>query len=166
MSDTRRPEARPWHDAAPPAVIALGHRAALRGASAGIVSRVLANGIDGVVVVLLVVAGYLAVVGVRFVLSPITFALPVPSSAGAVAVLLAAQVLYFALAWAALGATYGDRVLGLAVTDDRGRRLRWGRSVVRAVLCTAFPLGLAWVLVSRRNRSVQDLLLRSAVVYT
>jgi hypothetical protein len=29
----------------------------------------------------------------------------------------------------------------------------------------AFPVGLFWIVVSRDNRSVQDLLLRSAVVY-
>jgi hypothetical protein len=29
----------------------------------------------------------------------------------------------------------------------------------------AFPIGLLWVLVSRKNASVQDLIVRSAVVY-
>jgi hypothetical protein len=33
------------------------------------------------------------------------------------------------------------------------------------VLYAAFPLGLAWVAVSRDSRSVQDLLLRTSVVY-
>jgi hypothetical protein len=33
------------------------------------------------------------------------------------------------------------------------------------VLCTLFPIGLLWVLVSRENRSVQDLMLRTSVVY-
>jgi hypothetical protein len=36
---------------------------------------------------------------------------------------------------------------------------------VRAVLCTLVPVGLLWVLVSRDNRSVQDLLLRTSVLY-
>jgi uncharacterized RDD family membrane protein YckC len=64
-----------------------------------------------------------------------------------------------------LGGTWGDRVLALRVTDADGRRLRWRRSAMRAVLCTVFPVGLAWVLVSRENRSVQDLILGTAVVY-
>jgi hypothetical protein len=51
------------------------------------------------------------------------------------------------------------------VTDDRGGRLGWGRCATRAVLCTLFPIGLVWVLVSRENRSVQDVLLRTSVVY-
>jgi hypothetical protein len=33
------------------------------------------------------------------------------------------------------------------------------------VLCTLFPIGLVWVLVSGENRSVQDVLLRTSVVY-
>ena len=61
------------------------------------------------------------------------------------------------MTWAVVGATYGDRLLSLHVGDDRGVRLGWGRSAVRAVLCTIFPIGLLWVLVSRENRSVQDL---------
>jgi hypothetical protein len=33
------------------------------------------------------------------------------------------------------------------------------------VVCTIFPIGLLWVLVSQENRSVQDVLLRTSVVY-
>jgi hypothetical protein len=33
------------------------------------------------------------------------------------------------------------------------------------VLCTLFPIGLVWVLVSGENRSVQDLLLRTSALY-
>ena len=73
--------------------------------------------------------------------------------------------MYFAVTWGVVGGTYGDRLLGLRVTDDRGTRLGWGRCVVRALLCTVFPIGLLWVLVSRENRSVQDVVLRTSVVY-
>jgi hypothetical protein len=38
-------------------------------------------------------------------------------------------------------------------------------AAARAFFCTVFPLGLLWVLVSQRNHSVQDVLLRTAVVY-
>jgi uncharacterized RDD family membrane protein YckC len=37
--------------------------------------------------------------------------------------------------------------------------------VLRAVLCTIVPIGLFWVGLSRDNRSVQDLLLRTSVVH-
>jgi hypothetical protein len=29
----------------------------------------------------------------------------------------------------------------------------------------AFPIGLAWAIISRRNRSVQDVVLRTIVIY-
>jgi hypothetical protein len=37
--------------------------------------------------------------------------------------------------------------------------------VLRAIACLFFPLGLFWVLLSRSNSSLQDLGLRTAVVY-
>jgi hypothetical protein len=36
---------------------------------------------------------------------------------------------------------------------------------VRAALCVVFPIGLYWAVVSATSRSVQDTLLRTAVVY-
>ena len=33
------------------------------------------------------------------------------------------------------------------------------------VLCVVFPIGLLWCVVSEENRSVQDLLLRTSVIY-
>ena len=36
---------------------------------------------------------------------------------------------------------------------------------MRAALCVVFPIGLAWVVVSRQNRSLQDTVLRTSVVY-
>jgi hypothetical protein len=39
------------------------------------------------------------------------------------------------------------------------------RSTARAVLCTIFPIGPLWVLLSKENRSVQDVLLQSSVAY-
>ena len=34
-----------------------------------------------------------------------------------------------------------------------------------AILCVVFPIGLLWCVVSEENRSVQDLLLRTSVIY-
>jgi uncharacterized RDD family membrane protein YckC len=55
--------------------------------------------------------------------------------------------------------------MGLRVTDVSGGRLHWSRAAARAVFYVLFPLGLGWVLVSARNRSVQDVVLRTEVVY-
>jgi uncharacterized RDD family membrane protein YckC len=59
----------------------------------------------------------------------------------------------------------GSAVLGVRVVALGGRRLGWLRSGLRAVLCVFVPQGLLWSAVSVNRRSVQDLLVRSAVVY-
>jgi uncharacterized RDD family membrane protein YckC len=166
-ADERRPPstAYPWHDAAPSAAVAAGPRASIQGTRAGLVTRSLANIVDLVVVVLVVAGGYAAVAATRFLLGPATFSFPAPSPRTLLLLGLCLQAVYFAVTWAVVGGTYGDRLLGLRVTDDRGTRLGWGRCAVRAVLCTIFPVGLIWVLVSRENRSVQDVLLRTSVTY-
>ena len=152
----------PWHEAAP---LAPDGRAGVRGTRAGLVTRALANVVDLLVVALLVAGGYAAVAATRFLLSPTTFTFPTPSPSTLLLLGLCLQAAYFAVTWVEVGCTYGDRLLGLRVADDRGTRLGWGRSAVRAVLCTLVPVGLLWVLVSRDNRSVQDLLLRTSVLY-
>jgi len=166
-ADERRPpsSAYPWHDAAPSEAVAAGSRSSIQGIRAGLVTRSLANIADLVVVTLVVAGAYTAVAATRFLLGPTTFRFPAPSPETLLLLGLCVQALYFAATWAVVGGTYGDRLLGLRVTSDRGARLGWGRSAVRAVLCTLFPIGLIWVLVSRQNRSVQDLLLRTSVVY-
>ena len=40
-----------------------------------------------------------------------------------------------------------------------------GTSIVRALFCTVFPFGLLWAIVSGANRSVQDVVLRTNVIY-
>jgi len=163
--ERRAPDtSRPWHDAPPPVAVTAA-RAGIRGTRAGLVTRSLANVVDLVVVALLVAGGYAAAAAARFLLGPTTFTFPAPSLLTLLLVGLCLQAGYFAVTWAEVGRTYGDRLLGLRVADDRGARLRWGRSVVRAVLCTFAPIGLLWVMVSRENRSVQDFLLRTSVLY-
>jgi uncharacterized RDD family membrane protein YckC len=154
---------RPWHDA--PLPVAVAARAGIRGTRAGLVTRSLANVVDVLVVALLVAGGYAGVSATRFLLGPTTFSFPVLPPATLLLLGLGVQAAYFTVTWAEVGATYGDRLLGLRVADGRGARLGWGRSAVRAVLCTLFPVGLLWVLVSRDNCSVQDLLLRTSVRY-
>jgi uncharacterized RDD family membrane protein YckC len=165
-ADERRPRTPyPWQQLGEPAVVPGGAASTAPGSRAGLVTRSLANVVDLVVVVLVVVGGYLAVAATRFLTGPATFSFPIVSAQTLLLAGLCVQALYFTATWAVVGGTYGNRLLGLRVGDDRGRRLGWGRSAVRAVLCTVFPIGLLWVLVSRENRSVQDVLLRTSVVY-
>jgi uncharacterized RDD family membrane protein YckC len=166
-ADERRPPstAYPWHHAVPPVAVAEGARSSILGTRAGLVTRSTANIADLIVVALLVAGGYTAVAATRFLLGPTTFSFPAPSLTALLLLGLCLQAVYFAVTWGVVGGTYGDRLLGLRVTDDRGARLGWGRCAARAVVCTIFPIGLLWVLVSQENRSVQDVLLRTSVVY-
>jgi uncharacterized RDD family membrane protein YckC len=166
-ADERPPQstAYPWHDAVASGPVPAWPRSSVRAPRAGLVTRSLANIADLVVVALVVAGGYAAVAATQFLLGPTTFQFPAPSPETLLLLGLCVQTVYFAVTWAVVGGTYGDRLLGLRVTDDRGAGLGWGRCAARAMLCTLFPIGLLWVLVSRGNRSVQDLMLRTSVVY-
>jgi uncharacterized RDD family membrane protein YckC len=67
-------------------------------------------------------------------------------------------IAYLTAGWAIAGRTVGMQVLGLRLVGRSGTPLR-------AVFCLAFPAGLLWILVSRRNASLQDLVFRSTVIY-
>ena len=151
----------PWHATPPPTA----RDGRVQGRPAGIVTRSLANVADLGVVCLLVAAGYVGVAAVRFILRPAAFQFPAPSWATLLLIGLVVEAAYFTLTWAVVGGTPGDRLMGLRVTGGSGVRLGWGRSAVRAVLCTLFPIGLFWVAVSPMNRSLQDVVLRTRVVY-
>ena len=69
------------------------------------------------------------------------------------------------MGWALDGRTYGCHVLGLRVVSYRGSRMRPLGALLRAVFCVFFPIGLLWCAASRANRSVQDVVLRTSVVY-
>jgi len=56
-------------------------------------------------------------------------------------------------------------VMGMRVVNHRGRRLPVLTALARAAFCTVFPIGLLWCAVSRENRSVQDMVLRTSVLH-
>jgi uncharacterized RDD family membrane protein YckC len=134
-------------------------------APAGIVTRVLAALIDAVVAAALTGAVFGAVVAGVFVVNPVSFSWPHGLAARASLLAFVVAVGYLTVGWATAGRTVGGAVLGVRVVGRGGGRLGWTRSVCRAVLCVLVPLGLLWAAVSARRRSVQDLLVRSAVLY-
>jgi uncharacterized RDD family membrane protein YckC len=137
----------------------------LQGHRAGFVSRIAADAIDLGVVWAIGLSALLFAGVVRYLLTGPPLRTPVlPSWLGATAG-LAIAVGYLASGWAATGRTLGKQVAGLRVLDRGGRRIPLRRALLRAVLCVAFPAGLLWILVSRRNASVQDLLTGTVVVY-
>jgi uncharacterized RDD family membrane protein YckC len=137
----------------------------LQGRRAGLVTRVLANTVDFCVVAVVVAGGYAAVAALLFLWNSRTFTFPAPGFGPLVIAGGVVMVLYLTASWTAIGRTYGDHLFGLRVVGWRGRRLRPVGALLRAVLCVVFPIGLFWIALSRENRSVQDVLLRSSVIY-
>ncbi|MEV5599686.1 RDD family protein [Streptomyces sp. NPDC052496] len=143
----------------------VGTPARLQGRTAGLVSRTLAALTDALAVLGIAVLTGLAVGAVRFLVFGPPFTAPRPSDqlTGAFGFCLA--VGYLAAGWSVTGRTVGGRLMGVRVVQRSGRRLRPGRALFRAVLCVLLPLGLFWAPLSRRDASVADLVVRSAVVY-
>lgn len=137
----------------------------MQGRRAGVISRVLADGIDLVVVLASLAGTYLVIAAARFLVRPRAFTWPELSALNLGTLGWILLVAYLTIGWANTGRTFGKTVLGLRVIDTGGGRPRLRRAFVRAVLCAVFPIGLFWCVVSHRNASVQDLLVRTAVVY-
>jgi uncharacterized RDD family membrane protein YckC len=138
---------------------------AYQGQRAGLISRLLASTADFVIVAGIVGAGYLAVSAVRFLWDPGRFHFPVLDRTWLLPASGAVLFLYLAASWAMTGRTGGDLLLGLRVVNHRGEPLRVSGAAVRAALCVVFPIGIFYVAVSRANRSVADVMLRTSVVY-
>lgn len=136
-----------------------------QGRAAGVATRIAANIVDAFVVGTTMVAAYAGYIALRLLISAGRFRLPDPSLQGTVLAFLGSLVVYLTAAWWITGRTFGDHVMGLRVVGGRGARLRLTRAFARALLCAGFPVGLLWCALSPRRRSVQDLLLRTSVVY-
>jgi uncharacterized RDD family membrane protein YckC len=74
-------------------------------------------------------------------------------------------VVYLAMGWSSTGRTLGKQLMGLRVVAAGGEVMGVGTAVMRATLCVVFPIGLVWCALSRTNRSAQDVVLRTSVVY-
>lgn len=136
----------------------------LQGQRAGIVTRVLADTVDAGVVAGVLALGYLGVAAVRFLWRSWAFTFPTPPFFLMLVLGGLTAVLYLTATWGTSGRSYGKHLLGLRVVGPFGR-LRLGGALVRSLLCVLFPIGVAWVIVSRHNRSLQDTVLRTSVVY-
>lgn len=136
-----------------------------QGLRAGVVSRLIADAVDLVVVVLIALLLLLTVSGIRgLVGSDFEFvALPQPARGILAGLLLVA---YLGYGWGLEGRTPGKLVMGLRVVGGDGSDLSPARGLARAVLCVAFPPGILWSAVDRRHASLQDLVLGTAVVHS
>lgn len=143
------------------------HRPEVRGRQgrrAGIVSRLLADAVDLVMVVLLAMLALLVVSAVRGLFSSGFAFVSLPQPYRIILALLLV-VAYLGYGWGLEGRTLGKIVMGLRVVGDDGSDLHPGRGFARAALCLLVPPGLFWALVSGRHASLQDLVLRTAVIH-
>jgi uncharacterized RDD family membrane protein YckC len=138
---------------------------ALQGHRAGFASRIVADAVDLGVIWLLGLSALLGGGVVKYLLTGPPFSLPVLPNWLDVSTGAAIAVAYLGLSWGGTGRSVGKQVAGLRVVHRAGRRLSLWRSFARAALYVLFPIGLLWILASRRNASIQDLVVGSVVVY-
>jgi uncharacterized RDD family membrane protein YckC len=121
--------------------------------------------VDVGVVLTVMVLSWLGWAAVRFILDPQSFTFPAPPIGVVLVDGYVVAAVYLTVAWATTGRSFGGQLLGLRFVNFRGNRMSWPGAFVRAWFCVLFPIGIAWILVSRGNRSVQDVVLRTSVVY-
>ena len=133
--------------------------------AAGIVTRGLAAVIDLVVVLLIMGVLYGGLVLVRLVYSPAAFSLPSLNAVFSTVVTFVVAVMYLTGCWTVSGSTAGAVAMGLRVIGRRSQRVSLLVGLLRAICCVLFPIGLLWVAIDRRRRSLQDIFFRTRVVY-
>ncbi len=134
--------------------------------TAGIVSRGLAAVIDLLVVLVILAGLYFGLVLAMLAFSPAQFTLPSLGKVFSTLGTLGVACLYLTSCWAVSGRTAGAVTMGLRVVGRNDRRVRAPVALLRAIAYLVFPVGLLSVAVDRKRRSLQDIVLRTRVVYS
>jgi uncharacterized RDD family membrane protein YckC len=135
-----------------------------QGRRAGIASRLLAAIVDVLAVILISVL-LLVVGGAVRALWKGSFEVLTPPSPTREILAGLIFLAYFGYGWGLNGRTLGKIALGLRAVGADGSDLPTWRGFARAALYILLIPGFLWILVSRRNASVQDLVLRTAVIH-
>jgi uncharacterized RDD family membrane protein YckC len=139
---------------------------ALQGTRAGFVSRVTAASIDVVLVFLAFLVSLAIFAVVKYLLTDEPLELPDPGTVWSSTALILLLVVVLTAAWSGPGRTIGNIAVGLRVVTEKGESPRWFRALVRALVVLALPIvSMAWILVSKKNAGLHDLVARTTVVY-
>jgi uncharacterized RDD family membrane protein YckC len=137
----------------------------VRGRRAGLVSRALADGIDLLVIGLLVFGILVGFAALRYFVDG-EFDMPHIGAVFSATAFPVVAVVYLTVLWTATGRTVGKHLLGLRVVRDDGTPLGALRAAARSLICVVLGvLSLLWAAVSKRNAGVHDLVLRTSVVH-
>ena len=136
-----------------------------QGQRAGIVTRVAAAAVDFLIVIVAICLIYGGIAGVTFIIHPRSFHWPSNTGWTLPVLYFVLLTAYLSFLWAGTGRTYGAALLGVRVVNHKGATMRLPGAILRAVLCVVFPIGLLWVAVSSANRSIQDVIFRTSVIY-
>lgn len=136
-----------------------------QGNPAGVVTRGVAAVTDLLVVLSVGALIWVGSAALVFIFRPTRFAFPSPTLTLSLVVLGVVAWVYLTAWWATSGRTLGNQLLGLRVVTVRDRRLPWSVAALRALAYIVFPVGLLWSAVSSKCRSLQDIVLRTQVIY-
>ena len=138
----------------------------VRGRRAGLVSRLLADGVDLAIVGLILFGALVTFAVVRYMVGSAPLRLPRVSGIFTAAAFPITEVAYLATSWSAGGSSVGKKLVGLRVVRREGARLGKLQATMRAVVCTLVGgPSLLWAVFSSRNAAVHDLVLHTAVVH-
>ena len=140
---------------------------ALRGCSAGIISRVTAGLLDLAFSSVLLTALITTAIVIVDLLVGSKVVLHAPAAVGIPAA-TAWLALYFVVSWAVPARTPAMGLLGLLVTRGDGAKLGWGRALIRVSLLPfslLVGIGLLGIVFGKRRRALQDVLADTRVVY-
>ncbi len=135
-----------------------------QGERAGFATRLLASVIDVALVAVLMMMLWLGIEILQLIFTPGVDVQP-PRATTLVVWGYLFMTLYWTAAWASSGRSIGAWAMGVRVVNRKGGRVRVPVALARSAFSVGFPIGLAWALVSKRNRSVQDVVLRTIVIY-
>lgn len=135
-----------------------------QGERAGFATRLFACLADLVLIAAVMFGLWLAISVLQLIFTPgVDIDAPTIGQLVVAGYLLAA--IYWTGAWATTGRSLGAWLMGVRVVSRSGNRLSWPMSFLRALFCVSVPVGLVWTIFSKRNRSLQDIVLRTIVIY-